>query len=80
MRSKLSIEERMIKDLLKRKREYEKYFKSIDTIDNQAQSAYTSIIKTIVELSRKTVRETKSSEEMKKLAEEILESEYGIRR
>lgn len=49
-------------------------------MDTQAQNAYTSIVKTIVELSRKSPKETKDPAEMKRIAEEILRTEYGIER
>lgn len=81
-----SLEEQMIRSLIRRKREYERYFKAsgIDPenpgMDNQATNAYTGLIKTIAELSRKAVRESKDPEEVKRLAEEILETEYGIKR
>jgi hypothetical protein len=82
MSKKLSFEEKMIRDLLKRKRAYEQYFKlkPDNTVDNQAQSAYTTIIKTLFELSRKTLPGAKDPEEIRRLSEEILESEFGIRR
>lgn len=80
--SQISFEERMMNDLMKQKDKYEAYFETISGIDNQAQYAYTNIVKTIIELSRKLKpgKETKDPDEMKKLAEEILESEYGIKR
>jgi hypothetical protein len=81
MKKKLTIEERMIRDLLRQKRRYEKYFKTLkDNVDNQAQTAYTNIVKTIVELSRKAGKEARDPEEMKRLADEILKSEFGIER
>lgn len=81
MTKKLTIEERMIRDLLRQKRRYEKYFKTLkEHVDNQAQTAYTNIIKTIVELSRKAGKEARDPEEMKRIADEILETEYGIKR
>lgn len=81
--SQISFEERMMNDLLKQKEKYERYFDTISGIDNQAQYAYTNIVKTIIELSRKikpSEKETKDPDEMKRLANEILESEYGIKR
>ncbi|GER92678.1 hypothetical protein A45J_0396 [hot springs metagenome] len=81
--SQISFEEKMMSDLMKQKEKYEKYFDGIAGIDNQAQYAYTNIVKTIIELSRKIKphqKETKDPAEMKRLAEEILESEYGIKR
>jgi ABC-type hemin transport system ATPase subunit len=80
MRRKLAIEERMIRDLLRQKRRYEMYFKTLKGVNNQAQTAYTNIVKTVVELSRKAHREAVDPEEMKRIADEILESEYGIKR
>ncbi len=92
-----SLEEKMIRSLLERKKEYEDYFKASvqpddgdseeekkkkkePEIDNQATNAYTGLIKTIVELSRKSPKEAKNPVELKRLAEEILENEYGIKR
>jgi hypothetical protein len=80
MRGKLSLEEKMINALKKRKRAYEKYFRTLKDVDNQAQSAYTSIIKTIVELSRKIPAGVSDPEEMKRRLDEVLETEYGIKR
>lgn len=95
MRKKASMEELAIKALLKRKREYEKYFKSRESkdtqvnddqnkpdpgMDNQAQNAYTSLIKTLVELAKKMPVQTNDTDEMLRLAEEILENDYGIKR
>lgn len=78
----ISFEERMMNDLLKQKEKYEAYFETLPGIDNQAQFAYANIIKTIIELSRKLnpQKEVKDPDEMKRLADEILESEYGIKR
>ena len=95
MRKKASMEEQAMKALLKRKREYEKYFKSRESkdtqgnddqnkpdpgMDNQAQNAYTSLIKTLVELSRKAAPPKRSAEEIQRAAEEVLRVEYGIER
>jgi ribosome biogenesis protein Nip4 len=88
VKGKPSFEEKMIRDLLKRKRAYEKYFRTLVKVedgeekievDNQAQSAYTAIIKTLFELSKKAVDKTHDPEEMRRLADEILESDYGIK-
>ncbi|MBI4822652.1 MAG: hypothetical protein HY805_00250 [Nitrospirae bacterium] len=50
-------------------------------LDHKAEHAYTHIIKTIIELSRKlSLSEETDPEEMKRRAEEILESEFGIKR
>ncbi len=81
--SQISFEEKMLSDLLKQKEKYETYFDSINLIDNQAQFAYANIIKTIIDLSRKMKpkeKEIKDPAEMKRLADEILENEYGIKR
>lgn len=80
MRRKLTIEERMIRDLLRQKRRYERYFKTLQGVDNQAQTAYTNIIKVVVGLSKKTREEAVDPEEMRRIAEEIMETEYGIKR
>jgi hypothetical protein len=82
LRTKASIEEQAIKALLKRKREYERYFDSLrkknEKMDSPAQNAYTTIIKTLVELSRKKAEEAKSSGETERTLEEVLRDEYGI--
>jgi hypothetical protein len=75
----------MLLSLIAQKEKYEKYFDGLpaNNMDNQAQFAYSNIIKTVIELSRKLKPKEKQSKdlaEMKRLAEEILESEYGIKR
>lgn len=79
----LTTEAMLLVDLKRQKDKYEKYFESIgSSIDNQAQYAYANLIKTIIELVRKCKpeKETKDPQEMRKLADDILESEYGIKR
>lgn len=80
--NQISFEEKMMSDLMRQKEKYEAYFEALSGIDNQAQYAYTNIVKTIIELSRKIkpAKEVKDPAEMKRLADEILESEYGIKR
>lgn len=74
-----AIEERMIRDLLRRKRAYEGYFKDLKGVDNPAQSAYLSLIKAIVELAGKTAApEAADAEECRRVAERILRDEYGV--
>lgn len=80
MRRKLTFQQKMIRALERRKRAYEKYFKGLDGVDNQAQTAYTNIIKTLAELDRKSSQEAPDPAEMQRKAREILESEYGITR
>lgn len=80
MRPKPSFEKRMIDDLLKRKEAYERYFAERGEIDSKAESAYASLVKTIVELSLKTGSSSKDPEELRRIAEEILESDYGIKK
>ncbi len=47
-------EARLLSDLLRQKEKYEKYFDGLGTgIDNQAQYAYTSLVKTIVDIKTK---------------------------
>ena len=75
-----SFEKQMIDDLLKRKEAYEEYFKGLGDIDSRAESAYASLVKTIVELSIKTGSRTKDPEELARIAKEILENDYGIKR
>jgi len=77
------LEERMVKALIKQKTKYEKYLKTRKPkgLDHKAEHAYTHIIKTIIEISRKSaIAEETDPEEFKKKAEEILESEFGIKR
>lgn len=82
--AKLTIEERMIRALLKCKRDYEEYFKTKKSKpDNAAQTAYTALIKTIVDISRKSLTDQpreRDPEEALKRAREILRTEYGIER
>jgi hypothetical protein len=80
--SQLSFEESMLRDLLKQKKKYEQYFEGIQGVDNQASFAYANIIKTVIELSRKIKPrgEEKDPEELRRMADEILEMEYGIKR
>ncbi len=76
-----TFERRMIDDLLKRKESYEAYFKTQqDPIDHKAESAYASLVKTIVELSVKAGTKTRDPEEIRRIADEILENDYGIKR
>ncbi len=77
------LEERMMKALIKQKTKYEKYLKTRKSkgLDHKAEHAYTHIIKTIIEISRKSVAtEDMDPEEFKLRAKEILENEYGIKR
>lgn len=77
------IEQEMLSALVSQKEKYEKYLgeKQGEDIDHKAEHAYTHIIKTIIELSRKLEQPKEDDpEEMKRIAEEILESEYGIKR
>jgi hypothetical protein len=94
MRRAASFEEKMLRDLLKRKRAYEAYFRGVEKAgaeggdagqgpkapDNSAHSAYVSIIKALVELAKKVPTQRRSPEEMKRTAKEILKREYGTDR
>ncbi len=79
-------EMKLVKDLLKQKERYEEYFKTPPTTeskspDHSALSAYTGLIKTTAELYRKIKSEGKAGEaELKEIAREILESDYGALR
>ena len=74
-----TVEKRMLRDLLRRKREYEAYFDKHEGMDNAAQSAYTSLVKAIVMLARKSAATAaKSPEESMREAERILREEYGV--
>lgn len=82
-RNKNTLELELVKDLLKQKKRYERYFRGLDNIDNSALSAYTGLVKTAAELWRKMKQEEKGagdSEELRQIARQILESEYGINR
>ncbi len=80
--SRFSFEERMMLKLVAQIENYEKYFAAKTEMDNQAVHAYTNLLKTVIELSRKLkLRDKKSTnEELKAEAEKILEAEYGIKR
>ncbi|MDA8170304.1 MAG: hypothetical protein M0Z48_00545 [Nitrospiraceae bacterium] len=79
--SQLSFEQAMMSKLVAQIEKYEMYLESAPGIDNQATYAYTNLLKTVVELSRKVkVKEDKNPEALKQAADEILESEYGIKR
>jgi hypothetical protein len=84
---KLSLAKEALEALRKRKQEYEAYFEQrVPTedkgMDNQALNAYTSLVKTLVELARKVggPEEDLDPREMRRVAEEIFEREYGIER
>ena len=81
-KKKTGREERLIKDLLKVKRGYDRYFKSLDRPDNQAVSSYTGVIKAIADLYKKIKPEDEAKDhaEWKRIADEIIEAEYGIKR
>lgn len=72
--------EKLIADLLKMKRQYEKYFRTLKQPDNQAVTAYTNVIKTAADLIKKFKENSEEfdSEKMQRLTEEILENDYGI--
>ncbi|MDA8087813.1 MAG: hypothetical protein M0Z75_14070 [Nitrospiraceae bacterium] len=80
--SRFSFEERMMLKLVAQIEKYEKYFDAKTELDNQAVHAYTNLLKTVIELSRKLkLKEKKSTpEQLKAEAEKILEAEYGIKR
>lgn len=79
-RNKTTVEEQVLRGLLNRKREYDRYFRTRETIDNQAVSAYINIVKLAVDVLQKTGKGSGGSEDLRKAAEEILENEFGIRR
>lgn len=80
--SRFSFEERMMLKLVGQIDKYEKYLDTKNEMDNQAVHAYTNLLKTVIELSRKLKLKDKKStpEELKHEAEKILEAEYGIKR
>lgn len=59
---------------------YEGYLEGKAGVDNQAAYAYTNMIRTAMELSARIGPARTDPEEMKRIAEEILETEYGIKR
>ncbi|MDA8326200.1 MAG: hypothetical protein M0033_08265 [Nitrospiraceae bacterium] len=76
-----SFEEMMVQKLVAQIEKYERYFESIDGIDNQAVHAYTNLLKTVIGLARKETKEKKfTARQLKEEAESILEAEYGIKR
>jgi len=71
----------LLDDLIRQKKRYENYFEGIEkngTMDNSALSAYMGILKLLIELDLK--EGPASPEELKQIAKEILENEYGVRR
>lgn len=72
----------LVRDLLEQKKRYEFFFEHLPhgEIDNSAQSAYMGIVKTLHDINRKLQAEGhRSPEELKEIAREILENEYGVR-
>ena len=80
--SQLTFEQAMMKKLVAQIEKYEVYLEGAPGIDNQATYAYTNLLKTVVELSRKVkpAKTEKDAAKLKKEANAILESEYGISR
>lgn len=76
----IPFDQQMISKLVAQIDKYERYFESIESIDNRAVYAYTNLLKTIVELGRKAKPRGKDPEGLRKKADEILEAEYGIKR
>jgi hypothetical protein len=85
MRRRRNIEPGLVRDLLKQKKRYEKYFATLDPaeVNNQAHTAYMSTIKTLYEIHRKLGADSRaglSPEELAEGAREILEKDYGVTR
>ena len=80
--SDFSFEERMMLKIVAQIEKYERYFETRTKIDNPAVHAYTNLLKTVIELSRKLNLKKKKTtpEQLKAEAEKILEAEYGIKR
>ncbi|MDA8155578.1 MAG: hypothetical protein M0Z52_03860 [Actinomycetota bacterium] len=79
----LSLEQKMMKKLLRQIERYEEYLDSlpINQMDHQATYALTNLYKTVVELSRKAKGvDAKSPATLRKKADEIMRAEYGIER
>ncbi len=77
----LSFEQKMMQKLVAQVEKYETYLETTPGIDNQATYAYTNLLKVVVELSRKLkLKEEKDPAALRAAADEILETEYGIKR
>ncbi len=80
----LTFEQTMMQKLATQIERYEQYLEGLTAgrMDNQAVYAYTNLLKTVVELGRKIrpAKTEKDAEALKEQANEILESEYGIKR
>jgi hypothetical protein len=73
-------ERELLKALLQRKMEYERFFASrqnSEELDHKAEQAYAGLIKTIYELMKKT--DDTQKKDLKKEASRIIQEEYGIR-
>lgn len=72
------LEAEALEALVKRKEEYEKYFGRPNAQpDPKAEQAFTGIIKLIVELARDSAARKGAG---RRTVEEILETEYGIKK
>jgi len=73
-------ERELLKALLQRKAEYERFFASrqnSEELDHKAEQAYAGLIKTIYELMKKT--DDTQKRDIKKELSRIIEEEYGVR-
>jgi hypothetical protein len=69
--------------LIRLKERYEKYFEGLaeNSIENTTLTAYMNILKLILDIDKKLSEEGQASpRELKEIAREILENEYGVRR
>jgi transposase-like protein len=79
-RELVGLEERMMGRLIRQIEKYELYMQA-PHVDNQASFAYTNMIRTAIELAGRIRPEKRTDpEEMRRIADEILETDYGIKR
>ena len=81
----LPTEESMVRALMRRKRAYEQHFKDKGPeLDNPAHTAYIALIKTIVDIVRKSNEAAAAPkhdpEDARRKADEVIRNEYGIER
>jgi hypothetical protein len=77
----LDLDEQMLRKILRQIERYEQHLDTGTPPDNQAAYAYINMIRTAMELSNKIKPEKKvDPAEHERSLEEVLETEYGIRR
>ncbi|MBI4824398.1 MAG: hypothetical protein HY805_09265 [Nitrospirae bacterium] len=73
------LDEEMVIRLLRLIKKYERYLEACSGVDTQAAYAYINMIRAVSELQRKMPKRI-DPERMKEVAQEILETEFGIKR